>query len=414
MRRYVLFILSLVATAMVSAQTHIRVWQGGEDNRMKVANVGDMTFSGGQMTMKGVRYNLSEIDSIVVVPEITVQYNGSTALVKVPKSIEADVTVDVDGANVTITNTNVSNEVEVVLSGTSSNGSFTYNGAYKCTFYLNGLNLTSTKGAALDIECGKRVAMVLTDGTTNSLTDALGGSQKACLYCKGHLEVEGGGTLNVTANARHGIATKEYLQLKRSTGSINILKAGSDGIHCGQYFQMNGGSLTIDGNTAADGIQAEYLMLDDNETPDPAEENNGQVIIKGGVLNITVSHEDCKAIKADSHVTISGGTFVLNALGNGTRGIQTDGNLSISQTDAATNMTVAVAGGKCTLEECIDDPHKCMGFKADGDFHLYGIGKLDMSVTGKKAKGIKVGGTSYLHGNTSYISLLDCLNIVTD
>lgn len=398
MKRYTLFIMVLLATLVASAQSHIRVWQSGEDNKMKIANVGDITFSGSQMTMKGVTYALADVDSIVVVPEITVAYNGNTATVNIPESVKKDVTAQVNGANVTLTNNNVSNEVEVILSGESTNGSFTYIGSYKCTLYLKGLKLASQTGAAIDIQCGKRIAMILTDGTTNELTDAAAGTQKACLYCKGHLEIEGSGTLTITGNAKHGIATKEYLQLKKSTGTINIKKAASDAIHAGQYFQMNGGTINIDGNTQADGIQAEYITLDDDVTPDPTEENNGQIIIKGGTVNATITHQDCKAIKADSHITINGGTLDLKAQGNGSRGIQTDGNITINEDSNTTKITVTAEGGKCTLSECTTDPHRCMGIKVM-DFNI-SAGTVTVTKTGSGARGIKIGGNYNKTGGT--------------
>jgi len=261
---------------------------------------------------------------------------------------KSDVTATVDGAYVTLTNANVANEVEVILSGSSTDGGFTYEGSYKATLRLDGLTLTSQRGAALDIQCGKRVALVLEDGTTSTLADYAQGAQKACLYCKGHLEVEGGGTLNVSGRLTHAIKTKEYLQLKKSTGTINVLQAQGDAIHAGQYYQQNGGTVNITSTTQADGIQVEYLTLADDVTPDPDEELNGQVIIKGGTLNIEVTHEDCKAIKADDLVTISGGTFQITASGNGSRGIQTDGSMVIGQEDSTTSITIVSAPTRTT------------------------------------------------------------------
>lgn len=414
MRRHILFLLAALLTLGAAAQTHLRLWQAGKDNRMKIATVGDIRFQGTALTLKDQTYQLADIDSIEVVPEITVQYNGNAATVSVPKAIEKDVTVAIDGAHVTLTNRNVGHEVEMHLAGTSTDGSFTYVGQYKCTLYLDGLNLTSQRGAALDLQCGKRIALVLTNETSNFLTDAPTGTQKACLYSKGHLEIEGGGILNITGRLRHGIGSKEYLQLKRSTGTINIAAAQGDAIHCKQYFQMNGGTVNIDANTLGDGIQAEYATLDDDITPDPSKELNGQMIIKGGEMHIIITHEDCKALKADADITLTGGTLHLEALGNGSRGIQTDGSMTVSEADAPTFITITAAGGKCTLPECELDPHKCMGIKVDGDLHLLQLQPSStITVTGKKAKGIKVGGTCYLHGNTQYQSLVDCLNIVT-
>lgn len=415
MKRHILPFALLCLSLVATAQTHLRLWHAGQDSRMKIATVGDITFHGQSLTLKGQTYALASIDSIEVVPEVTVQYNGTAATVRVPEAIAADVTVATDGAHVTLTNRNVAGEVEIRLAGTATDGSLTYVGQYKCGIILDGLTLTSQRGAAIDIQCGKRIALTLADGTVNTLTDSPTGLQKACLYTKGHLEIEGGGELNVAGRARHAISTKEYLQLKRSTGTVNIVQAAADAIHCKQYFQMNGGTLNIDAQTQADGIQAEYATLDDDLTPDPEKELNGQIIVKGGTINVVTTHEDAKAVKADADITITGGTFRLTAQAGGSRGIQSDGSIAISETDAPTLLQIAAAGDKCTLAECAADPHKCMGIKADGDLHLYSLQDAStITVTGKKAKGIKVGGTCYLHGHTQYQALVDCLNIVTE
>ena len=81
------------------------------------------------------------------------------------------------------------------------------------------------------------MSLILAEETVNTLTDAPEDyGQKATLYCKGHLEIEGGGELNLTANVNHAISTKEYCQIKKDAGTINILRAANDGIHAKQYF----------------------------------------------------------------------------------------------------------------------------------------------------------------------------------
>lgn len=96
------------------------------------------------------------------------------------------------------------------------------------------------------MECGKRIALEIPEGTTSTLEDAAADlGQKAALYCKGHLEVSGAGTLRLTGHAKHALSTKEYLQLKRTAGTVEVLGAVSDGLHAGQYFLMNGGSVSI-------------------------------------------------------------------------------------------------------------------------------------------------------------------------
>lgn len=395
MKRIILFAVTALCCIVASAQTHMRIWQNGEDNRMSIAKVGEMTVSGSLITIKNVPYDMADIDSIVIVPEVRVQYDNDAATVSI--SPNSGITAAVNGAHVTLTNSNVANECEIILSGQSSDGSLTYIGSYKTTFYLDGLNLTSQVGSPLNIECGKRISLVLTDGTTNRLADAASGSQKACLYCKGHLEIEGSGSLNIAGNTKHALATKEYLQLKRSTGTITFEKAASDAIHCGQYFQMNGGTLNIDAKTMGDAIQVETITLADGVTPDPEEELNGQVIIKGGSITAVVSQQDCKGLKCDGEVTISGGNIDITAQGNGSRGVQTDGLVTINEDDNTTTINITAKGSKCTLTECEDDPHRCVGMKLDGGL-LMQAGSLTVTAPNygtTKARSIQLPAGSY-------------------
>ena len=197
--------------------------------------------------------------------DVTIAYAGNTATVSIPEELAEEVVcTSGNSSNVVITNSNTFNEVTYKVSGSSTAGSLTITQGYKMKLHLNNVNLTSTTGAAVNIQCGKRIDVIMQSGSTNTFADFAGGTQKACFYAKGHVELSGAGTLNVTGNCNHAIATKEYFQVKKTVTAINILKAANDAIHCGQFFQMNGGTLTIDKNTANDGIQVEY-KTDDNE-----------------------------------------------------------------------------------------------------------------------------------------------------
>ena len=334
---------------------------------------------------------------------VTIAYADNTATVTIPSNL-SDVVTCTSGtsSNVEITNTNVTDEVAYVLSGSSSDGSLVIDASYKMTLELNGLTLTSTTGPAINVKCGKRIAVILDEGTTNTLADTEGGDHSGCFRTKGHFEFSGSGTLNVTGNTKHAIASKEYTLFKSSTGTVNVLGAASDGLHVGQFFQMNGGTINIDGNTLGDGIQVEY-KTDDNDAVIPLTEdetNTAYAIIKGGTLNITMAgSEDTKGIKAEGGVQITGGTFSINANSNGSRGIQTDGSMTISEDDATTTITVNATGGLCTQEEDADDPHRCMGIKVDVDLTI-NAGTVTVTNTGTKSRGIKVGGTYTLNGGT--------------
>lgn len=382
-------LLLLATCTMVSAQEYMRIWQNGENIKVPLSEV---TFAedGASFTAEGQTYQTSQVDSITFVHIITVTWDGAQAIVEKGNVLGVDCSVE--GADVVITSTNIHNELEFVLQGASTNGSLTYNGTYKCKFYLNGLSLTSQKGAALDILCGKRIDLILNEGTDNVLADAPNGTQKAAFYCKGHLEVEGGGSLTVTGKARHGICTKEYLEIKKSTGSITVNGAESDGIHVGQYFLMKGGTVTVSGQKG-DGIQTEILTLDDDVTPNPDKEFNGQIFIHGGTLNVTVATDDKKGIKSADKMTVTGGTFTILASGKGSKGISVARHLLINEDDNTTVIQIRATGGVYEDEET-EEESRCMGIKVTQNMAVT-AGKIMVSNTGSKSRGIKVDGLYY-------------------
>ena len=384
-----LFITSLIlcSIAVAQAQEQIRIWQAGSDTRVTTTEV-PFSNDGSTFTVGDQEFDTSTVDSIMVVHTIYVTFAGSTATVDLGHA--PDVTATTDGAHVSILSTNTRSELELVLQGESTQGSLTYEGPLKCKFYLNGLNLKSNKGAAIDIQCGKRVDLILVSGTQNVLADAAGGEQKAALYCKGHLEVEGSGSLTVTGNTKHGIATKEYMQLKKTTGKITVNKAASDAMHVGQYFLMSGGTLTLSGQ-AGDGLQVEAVTLSDDVTLDSSKENNGQMFIRGGSLDITAAGNTTKGIKVPGDLTVSGGTFTILASGNGSKGISVSGNMLVNQDTATTLMQIRATGGVYEDEET-EEETRCMGIKVDGNMTI-NAGTIRVANTGKSSRGIRV------HGN---------------
>lgn len=399
MRKSILFIIMLLAAAVQSsAQQYMYLWQFGEYTKISCDAAAQMPFSaaGSRITINGTTYYTSAIDSLTFTPpalntegKVVVTYNGASASVSIPAGVSG-VTYSVSGAHVSLTSTNVADELEYVLQGTSNVGSLVYTGSYKCKFYLNGLNLTSNKNGAIDFQCGKRVELILHEGTVNTLCDASTGTQKATLYCKGHLEIEGAGTLNLTGRVKHAIRTKEYLQLKRSTGAVTVLSAAGDGLHAGQYFQMSGGVVNI-ANVAGDGVQAEI-------TTDATDENNGQMIIKGGTLNVNVTGHDVDGLKCDDDLIISGGNITVYNSGNGSKGISVNGDMLVSEDDNATNIYVEATGGTY-VNQTDWTTSRCMGIKVDFDMTV-SAGKITVKNTNSASRSIKVDGTYTNNGGT--------------
>lgn len=386
-------LFSLVLLSLSVCGQTMYVCQGSVRTAVKASDAGSMKYNGGAtLTVSGYEFNTSEIDSIVFdntvfnEQQVTVVYDGAKARIVVPVSLRSAVSVTTSDADVVLTSSASSDpEIDYVLSGSSSDGSFTMNGSYKCTVTLNGLTLTSQKGAAVDIENGKRIAIVLPEGTKNVLADAATGAQDACLFVKGHPEFEGSGSLTLTGNAKHAMKSNEYTLIKRTVGTIEVLSAKSDGLHCGQYFKMNGGQLKVR-STVGDCVQAEV-------TNDNTDELNGQLMIHGGTLDLEVPGEDVKGLKSDSLMTITGGNIQIKASGNGSKGISSGTDLIINSTDSSPVITIAATGGKWIDPAGIDDS-RCMGMKVAGNLWIY-AGTVGVNATGSKSKSIKVDGNLY-------------------
>ena len=368
----------------------IRVWQNGESVRYAISDAAAIPYStaGSTLTIGNDTYSTAAIDSITIVNPVTIRWSGQTASVDIPESVEG-VTATVTGGDVVITNTNMDTEQEFILTGTGTAGSLTYNGEFKCKFHLAGLDLTSTTGAALDIQCGKRIDLIVEDATTNTLADAAGGTQKAALNCQGHMEISGSGTLNIAGNANHALRSNEYLLLKKSAGAINITKAQADGIHCGEFFQMNGGQITISG-TVADGLQVETDASSD-------EELNGQFIMNDGSIDVTMTAEDTKGIRLDADETnpaiipqmyIIGGTVNVNVTTTslGSKAIDSDGDITIGSATTSPIVSLTVAAKRYKDSE--GETSRATGLKAERDIVIAG-GTTTIKASGSKSRGVK-------------------------
>ncbi len=373
------------------AQT-LKIHSGQVTVAIPASQAGTMNYGAGGATLSvmGRTYDTSEIDSITVdrTPvengTVSVRYNGDIAHVTVTGDIAPHLNVTARAADVSvIAGADLQTEVVYRLSGTSSDGSFFMDGEFKATVELDGLDLTSNRGAAIDIANGKRINVILKDGTTTTLADGAGGTQKACLFVNGHAEFSGTGTLLLTGNARHAYASDEYTLLKPGLGTLRVLKAANDGLHVDQYFKMQGGTVDIS-NTKGD-------CIDVSVTKDPLDEYNGQAFVEGGTLTMNVAAEDIKGLKTENQLTISGGNVKATVSGNGSKGISAGTDLVIEQNTATqTRIEMTVTGttympGDALLES------KCRGIKVKGNFTFDG-GDIRISATGAKSKAISVDG----------------------
>lgn len=448
MKKVGMMIIALLLTIVAGAQT-LNVQVGDVTYQFPAAQTGDMTYSNGTtLTIMDKEFAISDITGMVVDKsevtdnQVTVSYNGTTAKVTVAGNVAQYLTPVVSGAHVSIAQSDdLAEEVTYTLSGESTDGEFYMSGSYKATVELNGLTLTNTtpvkSGAAVHIQNGKRIKVKVCNGTVNTLTDAVGGSQKGCLYVKGHAEFAQKGTLNIIGNVKHGIKTGEYMTLKNAT--INITKAAGDGINCAQFFQMTSGKIAISG-VSDDGIQCDIedsTAGSTGETTDHEDEDTGNIYLEGGDITASVTADAAKAIKAegdiratgtnvtattsgggvwdadkvktkssscmsaDGNMLISGGTLTLTSTGAGGKGINVDGNFTATGGSVTINTSgnAVVASSTGTLSvvtssqqlDNYDSDYKSSpkGIKVDGAIVISDNAVISVTTTGAGGEGIE-------------------------
>lgn len=376
MKTLITTLAALAAVFASHAQT-LNVVVGNVTYAMPASLTDDMTYTGGtKLTIIGKTFNIADITRIYVDNStvdsntVNISYNDSGASVVVAGNIAQYITPTISESNVTITQSdlvsdNTCGEITYALSGTSANGSFTLNGSYKASIELNAVSLTSTQGAALNLQDGKRISLSIKKDTKNSLADAASGSQKGCIACKGHLEIKGKGVLNIHGNAAHAIYAKEYVTLKNAT--VNILSAAKDGVNCNQYFAMESGTLSASG-VQDDGLQVSYKDDTDRES-----EDTGSITISGGTVDLSTTATAAKGMKTDGNILVS------------------DGNVTITTS----------GGGKWDSDESKTKASSCLS--ADGKVQISG-GTIALSSSGGGGKGISCDGEFVADGGTICIT----------
>lgn len=295
-------------------------------------------------------------------------------------------TVTVDGNHVTVNNT-TDEKVIYELKGTAQDGSVKLYSSKKQALVLDGLELTSTRGAAINNQ-GKKKCFVVVKGT-NALKDAASYTstpadedEKAAFFSEGQLIFSGDGTLTVTAQGKSGITSDDYVHFMESqvvnvtsgaghgirgkdaviisdgTVSVSVSANMKKGITSDSLVCINGGSTTINisGSAAYDsddaeykgsaGIKADYLF-EINEgslsvtntgsggkgiSGDMTGSFNGgyvKVVTKGSNYGQSSSNSvSAKGIKLDGNLFFNGGTVLVNCAAH--EGIESKGNITVT------------------------------------------------------------------------------------
>lgn len=231
-------------------------------------------------------------------------------------------TVTVEGNHVTVNNT-TDEKVIYELKGTAQDGSVKLYSSKKQALVLDGLDLTSTRGAAINNQ-GKKKCFVVVKGT-NTLKDAASYTstpadedEKAAFFSEGQLIFSGDGTLTVTAQGKSGITSDDYVHFMESQ-VVNVTSGSGHGIRGKDAVYISDGivSVSVSANMKK-GITSDSLVCI----------NGGSTVINvsGGAAydSDDAEYKGSAGIKADCLFEINAGSLTVTNTGSGGKGISGD------------------------------------------------------------------------------------------
>ena len=261
------------------------------------------------------------------------EYDAAAAVAVDLSAPVADEGVTVDGDTVTITAAGT-----YVLSGSLDGQVVIAAEGADVTLVLDGANVSSTTTAAIAATGIENLSVILAAGSTNTLSDtstyAEDADVNAALYSAGDTQISGTGSLAVTGNGNDGIASKDGLTITSGTIAVTAV---DDGIRGKDSLVVSGGTITV--TAGGDGLKS------DNED----DLDRGYIAISGGVLEVTAAGD---ALSAQTDLVVTGGTLDLVAGGGSASEV---GDTSAKGLKGLTY--VVVEGGAITIDAADDTVH---------------------------------------------------------
>ena len=263
---------------------------------------------------------------------------------------------DSDTVNIADGTITITEDGTYILSGTMTEGMIIVDAedSDKVQLVLDNANITCATSAAIYVKNADKVFITTSADSENTLTN--GGKYEAIddnnidgvIFSKADLTLNGQGTLNIKANAGHGIVSKDDLVLTSGTYQINAEKHGLQGkdclsiadgtytIECGEDGLHTGGNLDIVNGTF------QIKSGDDGMHADAA------LTIYNGKIDITESYEgiEGKTIDIiDGDISVVSSDDGVNATSGSTDTTDASGNATVGSTDAAD-----ASGNKTSME----------------------------------------------------------------
>lgn len=349
-----------------------------------------------------------------------------------------------DGSGVTVSGNDVTITAggTYIFTGTLNDGSITVAAGEeeKVQLVLSGVSVTNSDGPALYISSGDKVFLTLADDTENYFSDGSDYSVfdgdtelDAAVFSRSDLTINGGGSLTVNGNCKHGIVSKDDLVICGGSVTVNAknvalegkdcvkiadaqlnLSAGTDGIRSDNdedsdrgYIYISSGTIAV--NAGSDGLQAETDLYIAGGTitvnaADDACHSNGTATVAGGMLTLACGDD---AVHATTTLTVDGGTIEIRAAEGleATVVVINDGEISITASDDGINAarkssaytpTVEINGGTVSVVMGAGDTD---GIDANGNIVING-GTVSVSA----ASPFDYDGTGVINGGTVIVN----------
>ena len=314
---------------------------------------------------------------------VSVAFNGSSAAVS--NQAGSGVTYTQSGAVLVFSNT--AKQVAFTLTGATSAGSVKIYSDHAFKVALNGVDITSPSGPAINVQSKKLCYVVLPAGTVNALTDntsyatqydATNGVEdaKGVLFSEGQLIFSGTGSLSVNGVCaeKHGICSDDYVRILDGDIRVSMTKKKSDGVHVNERFRMDGGKLAIALALKGDGIDAD---------------DDGSIALNGGEISVSLATAESKGIKCGTNTfTVAGGAISVTSSASACNGLSANGTVTLD----GGLVNVSMSGTNCNAIE------------SDQAFVVNG-GALAVNASGPQSKGIKTDGNAVFNGGTLRFNL---------
>ncbi len=350
-----------------------------------------------------------EIDNIFdSVYDIVLSDNGSTS---------TSSSISVSGNVITITD-----EGSYYVSGVLTNGQIVVEteDTDQVQLILDGVTISNDSTAAVNIVSTDKVFITTEKDSTNTLSSNIVENEDsnidAVIFSKSDLCLNGEGELVIDGSNANGVTSKDDLKvtsgtysitadghafeandsIRVSNGTINIISQ-KDGFHCDNddvalgYIYITNGIFNI--NSFADGFDSssiiqiengEFNIITGDGSADAEMEATPNNMMQDGQENqiAEVVEEDTisqKAIKADAHISILGGNFIIDAYDDA---IHSDGHVEIHSGDlniktgddaVHADTLLEIFDGNLDIPHCFEGLEASLIYIYDGNIDIFGF-----------------------------------------